>query len=162
MKQYDEKELKRLLKVKGRPQPPANLLAKLKEEVPDNLRPPALDGKDRSFVQRLRPYFPLAATLTMMLGGGMIAWQLVQEPPDLSVAPVAPQEEIVWDKEDSARLEPTLKDELRIAEKKARDEFEGREKLEVSVLDFEERTADGRRSCRHFRPVLQRAAQGGR
>lgn len=123
MKTYDDKDLKRLLTPTTRPRPPADLLAKLKDEVPESLQCPATPPVNPSFIHRVRPYLPFAATLAMMVGGGMIAWQVMQDPPDLAMAPVILEEEFAEEAE-TAPAESTSTDGPGFADSEERADLE--------------------------------------
>ena len=88
MKKLTERELERLLtaSVDGEPspEPPADLADRIKADIPAELPVPDLDfgTPERSgwSVHRWR----LAAVLTMIVGGGSLAWWVAQDPPSLT------------------------------------------------------------------------------
>ena len=88
MSRLDDRRLARQLRPESRPEPPPELLETLRRDIPEVLpRPIAAAGegvlpfRGRSGARRL---VLAAASVVTILGGGVLAWRVVQQAPPLS------------------------------------------------------------------------------
>ncbi|MEM8961442.1 MAG: von Willebrand factor type A domain-containing protein [Acidobacteriota bacterium] len=85
MTTHEERELERLLATEETPAPPADLLARLQDDIPDTL--PVIVANDTTIAPRQR--WQLAAAVFGVIGAALLAWTLrpwqhVDEPTGLS------------------------------------------------------------------------------
>lgn len=90
MKRITDREIRRLLSVRGTPEPPRGLADRIKAEIPEvlqvggaGLRPEGAAGVP-SRSPALRPLWLLAASLLVVIGAGFVAVRLLTPPSDLA------------------------------------------------------------------------------
>ncbi|RMH19834.1 MAG: DUF3520 domain-containing protein [Acidobacteria bacterium] len=79
MRKLDERDVQALLTPDETPVPPADLLARLKADIPDDLELPATGAASPG--NRRRQRWALAAMLAAVIGGGLLTARLMRQPP---------------------------------------------------------------------------------
>jgi hypothetical protein len=110
MSRLDDRRLAELLRGPQTPEPPPELLAALRRDIPETLPRPAVapDGKVLPFrsTTKVRRFLVMAASVVMVFGGGMLAWRVLREAPALTAErdqaasaprPAAPAEDAAAD-----------------------------------------------------------------